>query len=307
MKISDIDLNLLVFFEAIYHEQSITNAAKRVGIAQSSLSSALKRLRALFNDELFIRSGNAMRPTRKAEQLAPLIEDSLKNARRAITITRHFDPMQSDRTFVIGGSDLVAFTILPDLIHFLGQYGPNIKLEMTSILPQDVAYSIDKGIVDFAICPGFDHPEHLHMKTLFEEEMFIVIRRDHPQLAGRDEISIEEYAEMQHLIVKSKGHGEKIIDDELATRGLKRSVSLSLHNFLIVPYIVETSDIVATLTERVAYQCSQRSQIKLLSFPADLSRNTFNLLWGKASESSIECQWLMNNLQRLMIKSGQKA
>ncbi len=78
------NLNLLLVFEALFIEQNVSRAARRVGLTQPSLSNALNRLRVLVNDDLFVRTPQGMRPTSRAFDLAPPIEKALSQIRTAL-------------------------------------------------------------------------------------------------------------------------------------------------------------------------------------------------------------------------------
>jgi DNA-binding transcriptional LysR family regulator len=116
--ISQVDLNLLVTFEALFEEQSVTNAAQRLHLGQPSMSAALRRLRVLFNDELFIRTGKKMHPTSKALEIAPGIFTALKQIRQTLESTQVFDPTSMQRSFKIGSSDYMNYILIPRLLNF---------------------------------------------------------------------------------------------------------------------------------------------------------------------------------------------
>ena len=63
MDLHQLDLNLLVIFDALYRHQSVSKAANELCITQSAFSHGLSRLRKRLNDELFIRTNNIMVPT----------------------------------------------------------------------------------------------------------------------------------------------------------------------------------------------------------------------------------------------------
>src|SRR4051794_41940829 len=65
-----LDLNLLRVLEALLAERHVTRAAARLGLTQSAVSNALRRLRAAFGDELFQRTPAGMEPTALARELA---------------------------------------------------------------------------------------------------------------------------------------------------------------------------------------------------------------------------------------------
>ena len=69
VNVADIDLNLLRVFDAVLREGGVTAAAARLGLTQPAVSNALARLRAVFDDALFVRTPSGMAPTPFARQL----------------------------------------------------------------------------------------------------------------------------------------------------------------------------------------------------------------------------------------------
>jgi hypothetical protein len=47
------DLNLLIVFDAVMQERSVTRAGNRIGLSQPAMSHALNRLRSMLEDDLF--------------------------------------------------------------------------------------------------------------------------------------------------------------------------------------------------------------------------------------------------------------
>ncbi|MCX2946026.1 LysR family transcriptional regulator, partial [Rahnella perminowiae] len=60
---SRIDLNLLVVLIVMYEERNVTQAAHRLHLGQPAVSAALRRLRSMFNEALFVRTTQGMMPT----------------------------------------------------------------------------------------------------------------------------------------------------------------------------------------------------------------------------------------------------
>lgn len=300
MNLSNVDLNLLKVFEALYIERNVTRAAVRLGIAQSSLSSSLKRLRELFHDELFVRSSKGMMPTKRALSIESNIIECLNSVREAIIVPQKFDPTSSTRTFVIGGSDFSAFTILPELIRFLRKTAPQMRLEMRPIPPNETIDYIEGGRVDFAISSENIHPKKIFRKLLFSEDMAVIVGRNNALHQPNKNLTLKKYAELQHIYITSKGEGEKMVDQVLKKNSLKREIYLTVQSFLIVPFIVENSDLIATVSERVATQCSQQSKLCIYPFPSKIEKNKFHILWGKSANSDQECQWLIDSIVDLL-------
>ena len=77
INITTADLNLLRVFVVIFEEKSATSAAQRLNLTQSAVSLNLRRLREMYQDSLFTRTGHGLAPTLFANQVYPLVKDAL--------------------------------------------------------------------------------------------------------------------------------------------------------------------------------------------------------------------------------------
>lgn len=113
--INAIDLNLLKVFSALASERSATKAAKSVGLSQSAVRHALRRLREMMDDELFIRAADGMQPTERCRVPAPAVNASLKLLQDALTVKNDDDPAKLRATFRLGMNDLFSTLLVPGL------------------------------------------------------------------------------------------------------------------------------------------------------------------------------------------------
>src|SRR5690349_13212552 len=126
MDIRKLDLNLLVLFDALITESNVTRAANRVHLSQSAMSSALNRLRDIFQDPLLVRVARGMEPTRKARELIVPIREALAKIETAVTRTVPSDVSVVERTFSIAASEYVSFVVMPSLSRQLEKLAPGI-------------------------------------------------------------------------------------------------------------------------------------------------------------------------------------
>src|SRR5215469_3358022 len=103
MNIAGFDLNLLKVFDALFRERSVTRAGERVGLSQPAVSAALNRLRHATKDQLFIRQGNEMVPTPRAEMLSAPIREALEHFEKALMREQCFDAANAEHTFTLLG------------------------------------------------------------------------------------------------------------------------------------------------------------------------------------------------------------
>jgi DNA-binding transcriptional LysR family regulator len=114
MDLRRIDLNLLIVFEAIVAEASVTRAARRLHLSQSAVSHSLMRLRDAFDDPILIRQGRQMQATPNALAVLPEVRSLLSWVDRLFAKGGRFDPATADRILHIGAPDFAAATVLPE-------------------------------------------------------------------------------------------------------------------------------------------------------------------------------------------------
>src|SRR5258706_461364 len=128
MNLASVDLNLLVAFDALLTERHVTRAGERVGLSQPAMSNALARLRALFDDPLFVRNAGRMEPTTRAAALAEPVRGALLQLQTALEGAGPFDPATARRRFVLASADFTELLLLPRLIERLDRHAPHIDI-----------------------------------------------------------------------------------------------------------------------------------------------------------------------------------
>ena len=297
MDFARIDLNLLVVFDTVMRERNVTRAASMIGLTQSATSSALGRLRQLFQDELFVRSAQGMTPTPRAEELAPEINDILLRLRALDSDEKRFDPAQLNMRIIIGMSDYVSLLFGPKLLAQLEQKAPGIKLVIAPISAQTLFTKMDTGQLDMAIdfCPEL--PGWAQHHPLFLDE-FICMMSDTGSHANRP-FDLETYVKARHCQV-SVGHSQpSAIDTKLEGMGYRRDIVASVPNFLLAPFIVAQSDYVSTLPSKLARYFAATLPIKLEPLPLDLAPFGPELIWHRKTENDPAHKWLRNEVRAI--------
>jgi DNA-binding transcriptional LysR family regulator len=248
MNLAAIDLNLLVVFDAIMTERNVTRAGERVGLSQPATSNALARLRKLTNDDLFVRTAGGLQPTPIAIALANQIQPALQQIDRALIEEFSFDPATSDRVFTIGMNDYTAFVMLPKLLQKIQAIAPTVAIQIRSGDRSKLMTLLDKGEVDL-ICGVFPKQVAWHQtQLLFKEKFVCVCRPNHPIIDNS--LSVEAYITVNHLLVSIAEDRIGRIDNYLATQNMTRQIAISVPHFLVAPFIIAQTDLVATLGMR---------------------------------------------------------
>jgi DNA-binding transcriptional LysR family regulator len=292
MDLYGIDLNLLVAFDALMAERSVTRAGTRIGRTQPAMSAALARLRALLGDELFVRSPTGLQPTPRALDLAAPLGRALADIQRCLDVTQAFDPRSSTATFSLGLSEHPTYLLLPRLVEHLRAVAPSIILRIRHFTARDDAVAmLDAGEVDLAIgVPPTTSAGRIMTRPLFAENFVCILRKNHPAAARR--LSLKAFLGLSHLLVSPENERFGLVDAALAKQQLKRRLALTLPQMYAAPLLVARSDMIATLMQGVVLASGHADKLAILKPPLDLDPVTFVQSWHRRNDAHPAQLWL---------------
>ena len=289
INLRSIDLNLLVFFDALMAERHVTRAANKVSISQSAMSNALSRLRHVFKDDLFIRTSKGMEPTLRAFELGQSIGQILQQTSRLMSSDIHFDPLISNRSYSIRMSDLIGALVLPVLVTNLSSSAPNISLDILHISPEKTVELLESDQLDIALSTDLEHNNSIRSQALISDRMVCILRKGHPLSSGK--LTLKKFLDGKHLRVSMSPTDIRFVDNVLASQGHKRDVVLNVPHWLLIPEILKKTDLIAVISERLA---SNFTNEDLVLRPLPFMANYFHwtMYWHKRYEHSQSHQWL---------------
>ncbi|MHB8529181.1 MAG: LysR family transcriptional regulator [Caulobacteraceae bacterium] len=287
MNLSAFDLNLLVVFDALMQDRSVTRAGSRIGLSQPAVSHALNRLRNLLDDELFVRTPAGMAPTPRAEMLAQPVRDALSEVRLALE-PASFDPAQSEQRFALAINNFAAFLIAPPMVAAVLSAAPSVRLDLRPRGTLDLAESLDRGELDLAIGALESPGERFVTAQLLEYELVLVMRRGHP---ARGKLTAAACAALPHLEISSSLDDTSFLDRWFAERGLARRISLRAP-FISAPAILVQSDLVANMSGPVARRLASIHPLEIREPPYDSPPARLTMLWHRRLDRHPAHRWL---------------
>jgi len=128
MHLRGLDMNLLVALHVLLRERSITKAGEELHLSQSGMSTALRRLRDFFDDQLLVPIGRSIVLTPLAESLVEPVQSIILQVKTLIDYTPGFDPRTAERQFTVMASDYAATVFLAALLRYLKDAAPGSRL-----------------------------------------------------------------------------------------------------------------------------------------------------------------------------------
>ena len=226
--LSRIDLNLLVALQILLEEQSVTRAAERLFITQPAMSKTLQRLRELFDDPLFIRSGRALVPTPRAMELEkqlPLVLASVSD----LVVQSEFNPPSYEGDISIMTAEFIAVQVMPSLTQRLINDSPFMSLKVRGE-SEGKERALEDGRLDFAIEIARSYSEEYHVTPLGYFTPAVWMRALHP-LANKEKLTLKEmlaYPFIQYSLLRSGSSSaeDTRFDRQLRKLGMKRKKAL---------------------------------------------------------------------------------
>jgi DNA-binding transcriptional LysR family regulator len=291
-----LDVGLLRALEALVSEQHVTRAAVRLGVTQSALSHSLARLRRVFSDPLLVRTKSGMVPTERALALAPEAERLLGELERLAAPRGALDPRSLRRTFVVGCHDFGELLVVGPLVVALAKEAPNVDLQVRPI-PEDVESALASGRIDVLLGRFEAPPAGWVVSRLFEETYVTMLRRGHPAL--RQKLTPARFAALGHALIAPSGGAGGVVDEILATRGLRRRVVVRLGSFAAAPLVVSKTDLVVTLPTRIGKQMAVGLPVELLDPPIALPKFAVQLVFHELRRRDPAHVWFRAVLERV--------
>lgn len=252
MALGGTDLNLLVQLKVLLEEGNVTRAGQRLSLGQPTMSAALARLRRKFNDELLTRKGRDYELTPLAVELLPEVQRAVRLMSRALHAEETFDPVSSDRTFRMMMSDYAVAIIHEQLVARVSELAPGVRLQIYPLGP-NLQHS-DRVLLD---CDALVGPRGLgfpgESRPLWRDRMVCLVDKRNPRLGhGRDRLTLADLAELPHANAAFGATVITPVDRVFSELGINRRIEVTVAGWLPLPFVIEGTDLVAVVPERLA-------------------------------------------------------
>ncbi|MFJ9381293.1 LysR family transcriptional regulator [Streptomyces sp. NPDC101455] len=291
-----VDLNLLVAFDALMAERSVTAAAARLSVGQSAMSSTLGRLRALFNDPVLVREGRTMVATPVAESLAGPVRETLDRIQSMLSNRRGFDPAADERTFTVTASDYTAVAVLQPLLAYATAHTPNIGLRiqpmgMTAI-EQLVRGQTDLVIIPRAVFPGGGD---FCWEPLYTDRYLLAVDAANQEVG--DTISIEQFSTLPYLATHFDLH-PSLPEPQLDLLGIPRRVEATT-GIAAAPFLLRGTRLITFISASLGSRIASAAGIRLLEPPMPLQPLSETMVWARRLDDDPAHRWLRQQLHRI--------
>ena len=299
MHLSQVDLNLFVVLEAIYREGNITRAGHQLNLTQPAISHALKRLRDLLHDPLFVRQGPHMVPTPFTRNMIEEVRQALQILETNLSQSRNFIPEHTRRSFQMSLWEYAEALILPSLLQRLTHAAPGMSITTSRVKRRDLETELASGSIDLAIDIPMTTSDRIRHQRLLNEPFVVLARHGHPAI--RKTLDLDTYVAQRHIQISSRRHGPSFIDIELGRQGLRREIFLRSQHNLTACMVVSQTDMLLTLPERNAQLLNKVLVNRVYPFPLPGPRLEAHLYWHESVENDPANRWLREEIEKVLV------
>ncbi|TDH37771.1 LysR family transcriptional regulator [Pseudohoeflea suaedae] len=269
---TSLDLNLLRVFEILLEEESATRAAIRLDLTQAAVSASLARLRKVYDDPLFERTGKGLAPTPRALALAPDI-------RRAMDAVRASLPVETGRSHIlIGMSGDIEMAYGASIVTRLRRDCPDMLPVLRPCHGANAADLLAERRIDIALGSGGLTARGLLRHSLGTSGYLGLMRGTGDT---RIDMDLETFCARPQLMIAASGLTD-IVDTALALMGRTRKVAAVGTHLTAVPFLLEAG-MVTTLPAHAAQAIAALGgfvtfspPVELPAYPLDLATRSSN-------------------------------
>jgi DNA-binding transcriptional LysR family regulator len=291
--IRDLSLREFHVLSVMLNERSLTRTAQLLETTQPSVSKVLGRLRAHFDDPLFVRVGLSMQPTPKALQLLGPLRDLLATSELLHISPLPFDPATSDREFRLLLTDVGMTYFLPPLMSRLEKEGANLRLHAVPLDSRQFEAKLESGEADIALGAFPRASKRLRRQRLYITNYLSVVRKGHPRSTQLS--SAAGFFSERHIVVSASNTGHamhQIVERALEHALPREKIQLRLPSFMAAAAVVRQTDAVATMPSHLAQFVAKELGLVTFRPPLTLPRIEIAQYWHERIDREPGHRWI---------------
>jgi DNA-binding transcriptional LysR family regulator len=277
---------------AVADTNSVSVAARNLGISQPAASSALARLRISVGDPLFVKTVRGMEPTPRAIEFVATARELLNRVSRDLLAKSSFDPAATSETLTFAMSDIGEMVFLPRLLDYFKSNAPRAIVKSVSTSPAQVESGLESGEIDLAIgyFPDLKKNNYFQQR-LFTHYFVCLLRADHPIKGPK--LSLAQFLELNHAVVRAEGRSQELFERFLEKKRIRRKIKLWTQHFMSIPTVIARSDLVVTVPHALGmYFARSGANIKMLKPPFNVPNIELKQYWHRKYHNDPKIIWL---------------
>ena len=258
---------------------------------------------------LFVRRGNDMVPTPRAESLAEPVRTALREIQRVFQSAKTFDPAELERTFTLMGADFFSMLLMPFLAARIAGVAPRVSFRFLDSARGDVSRLLQEDEIDAALERPLEVSDWVSSTPLFHSPFAIIAARDNAAIrqagiADGERLPMELFCELPHVLRSIDGSMSGSTDEALAKFGLARRVSLALPHFQAVALAVANGNYLAAVPMQFAVWAAKTLSLAIFEPPLPIAVPEIRMYWHARHDDEPPHRWVRNQILEAVAALG---
>lgn len=296
-----LDLNLFRVYDAIYTHGGISGAASALHLTQPAISHSLGRLREVFDDPLFVRTGNRMVATDRTRAVIDDIRTHLHGLFGSVQAMGELNPLELDVEFRFALRDVIESTAIPVIMKHLDAVAPKVRITCRQVARANFERELSAGSLDFVIDRRISASTNL-MRMHLADEAVAVVAASKRFSAKQKNLTADDYLNARHAVVTLL-EGRDPIDSILAETGLSRRVGLRATHYFSACRVVAESDMLLTMPRRYADEMARLLPIRVFETPVPVSPIQVFIYWHVSRDEDRAHRWIREQMFHLAVQN----
>ncbi|NDR56332.1 LysR family transcriptional regulator [Aliiruegeria sabulilitoris] len=284
-ELPNLDFASLRTLRLVHELGSFSRAAETLGLAQSTVSYTLARLREAFDDPLFVRQGQGIVPTTRCSEIVAQAGELLDRFEE-LAAPRDFEPAVASLEIGISCNYYERVTILPQIVRVLRCEAPGIRLKVISSTVQGKG-QLTRSQSDILLGAVQIQEAGYFRRSLFKEDYVCIMDPQNP--LAQAPLDLESFVRAPQVIVNyGDGYRARFLV-EMETAGYQPNTAMEVPSPASMDRILLGTDLIATVPRRIA----QTYQGDVASVACPVSAEIpIDMFWTARTHSSAPHVWL---------------
>ncbi|HIG43137.1 MAG: LysR substrate-binding domain-containing protein [bacterium] len=288
-KLRRLDGSLLLILHELIDCRNAKQVADRLSLSQSAISHALTRLRALFDDPLFIRKPHGLEPTTRALAMQSQLKEFLSNAEKLLNVQTDFIPASSRRLFSVAAPEYFTSLVASALVNHWKKVAPSMSVYYSQMPSTESIEDIRRGRLDLAIGrPEESLPSGLVQEVLYKDVYCVVARKKHPRIQRK--MSNQQYQNESHVLASARSE----VTTSESNIYPRMPSGIVVQNWMTAMSIVAESDCLATCHRKMAERFSGALGLQVLDPPFEPDVFTVSVVRRQSPDDGV--RWLLGQI-----------
>lgn len=294
--IRKLDFNLLMIFRAVMNHRQLTAAASELGLTQSALSHALKRLRAIVGQDLFIRRQLGVEPTELAQTLIGPVEKILATAEAALAPPDPFEPATSSQSLAIAAGPVETAIFAPPVAALLAD-ATAMSVTFVPADANEALAALDDGTADLALGDFADTPDRIAIDVILKTPLVVAAAKKNPAI--KKKLSWKKYLSAGHVAVAGRESVTRSIDGVLADTGHRRRIVATVADPVQALVLASDGPLLATVPSVLASRWAKPLGLRLFNAPVLVTPIRIALARHERRAHDPAIGWLADKLSKI--------